>query len=164
MATTVAAVRDTMISTVKALTPTSLANRKFRHHREDVDYSDFCERNPAAAFRLFTIRDTFAHVSPVVSNMALEELQTTIECVVCYPKQSEYLNDSGQRRPLLDRDDILREDIKQVRDAIGVNGYMTIDSAGGNATVFSENVGVDVAAACVYIVLRLGTMYREAMP
>lgn len=164
MATTVAAIRNTMITTVKALTPTSHAHRKYRHHREDVDFRDYCERNPAAAYRLFTIRDTFAHEGPTISTMTLEELRTTIECVVAYPKMEAYINDSGSRRPFLDRDDILREDIKQLRDAIGVNGYSTIDSAGGNATVFDEQIGVDMGTACVYAVLRFPTMYREAMP
>jgi hypothetical protein len=84
--------------------------------------------------------------------------------VVAYPQRGDYVNDTGARRPLLDLDDILREDLRQLRDAIGVNGYSTLDAAGGNATVFREDVRRDVDGDVVFLVLGLATMYREAMP
>jgi hypothetical protein len=163
MATTVAAIRSTMVTTVQALTPTSLANRPFRAHREDVEFRDWAEANPAAAFRVFSIRDTFEHEGPFVSTTVLEELRTVLACEIAYPRVGDYVNDSGARRPLVDRDDILREDIKRVRNAIGLNGYQTLDPAGGNATVFRETISMDVGEAVVFAVIRLHTMYREAM-
>lgn len=163
MATTVAAIREVMVSTVKALTPTSHAQRKFKPHRQDVDFRTWCEQNPAAAFRVFSIReDMTEHQGPFVTNTDLEELRTVLECQVAYPLEAEYINDAGMRRPLLDRDDVLSEDRKKIRRAIGLNGYQTLDAAGGNATVFEEQVTVEPLDACVYLVLRLGTMYREA--
>jgi hypothetical protein len=157
--TTIAEVRDRMIAALSASTPPTFRNRKFVHHREDVEFIDFCERMPTAAFRRFIIRDTFPGTS-TINTIDLREIHTVIECVVAYPRQGGF-RDSGAPRPILDLTDVVRGDFQLLRETIGVLGYAALERDGINAAVTGEEWSVEQGAACVYSLLRLPVMYRE---
>lgn len=159
--TTIAEVRDTMISAVEDASPTVLTNRAFTTHREEVNFRTFCESAPSAALRRFSIRDTFEHDGPFVSSPDYREMHTTLECVVAYPKQGAYRDDSATGRPLLDLQDVVRSDLHVLRTTIGVRGYAALETDGVNAAVIGEDWAVDDGDACIYSVFRLRTMYRE---
>lgn len=158
--TTIAAVRETMSTALVDADPIVITNRRYSPHREESDFRAFCETTPSAAFRRFSIRDTFESEGPFVSSADYREMHTTLECQVAYPKQGSY-RDETAGRPLLDMHDVIRSDLHVIRTTIGVRGYMALERDGINAAVTGEDWTVDVGEACVYSVLRLRTMYRE---
>ena len=158
--TTIGAVRDRMISTLEAATPTVLSHRKFRAHRENLELTDFAEKAAHAALRVFTIRDSFPG-TVTVSTVDLREIRTVIEVVVAYPRTANY-RDSSTSKPILELADVMRADLKLLREKVGLIGYAALERDGINACVLDEEVSVVDGAACSYLVLRLPTMYRES--
>jgi hypothetical protein len=161
--TTIADVRDTMSDALVAASPIVITGGRFKPHREDVDFRTFCETTPLAAFRRFSIRDTFETEGPFVSSPDYREMHTTLVCEVAYPAQNgfAYRDDAAAGRPLLDLHDVIRSDLHVIRSTIGVRGYHALERDGINAAVTGEDWTVDVGDACVYSVLKLRTMYRE---
>ena len=160
MTTTPAAVRDAMVTEVRALTPTVAADVTFRHFQEDrrVDFRDFCEANPQAAFRLFAIRNLGPQQPPEVTNGDVEWIETMFECVVAYPVSNEY-GEQGQ----LDMDDVIDSDAAQIRAAIGTTGYATLDvTTGGAASVTDNGYEFEDGTACRFLRVELNvSMYRS---
>ncbi len=154
--TTTALIRASMVSTVTGLLPGLFSPNRFKEHRSTVDLDKFCETaGILAAFRLFQIRDTFEHEETVVSNTDVEEVRTVMECRIAYPHSFQY----GANHAL-SQDDVMNADLKQVRNAIGVNGYQTIEGA-ADACVFGESKTVERGTAVDFLVLRLSTQYYE---
>jgi hypothetical protein len=154
-----ASIRDTMITTVAGLTPTTLSGNRYKKHDQRMsDFRAWCEQNPGPAFRRFSIRGTGAQEPPEVTNTDVEWIWTEIEAVVAYP-----LDFRGGPQMTLDRDDLIEEDMRQIENAIGTNGYSTIESAGAG-TVTTSSIEREPGQACDFGVLRLRTGFYRAMP
>lgn len=150
-----------MQSTVEALTPTSSERDKFKRHDQEVDFRAWCDQNPTAAFRKFSILDLWEFDEPRISDLVNEEVWTTFEFVAAYPIQSAGKYGSRKAHSM---QKVMSDDLHQVRHAIGANGYATLDTAtGGAATVVEDGPSVEDGQACRFVVLRLRTRYLRAM-
>ena len=159
--TTETVIRDAMLTAAEALTPNSLAHRKFIRHREEMPLRDFAAQNPTAAFRYISILDTFDFQEPAISDLVQEEVWTTFEVVVAYPTEGKGLYGSRQ---MLSLQTIMAQDLHQLRHAIGSNGYATLDvSTGGAATVTEDGPSVEIGSPCSFVVLNLRCRYLRSM-
>jgi hypothetical protein len=159
--TTSAAIRDLMRTTVAGLTPSVMAADRFRAHREEQGppFRIWCEANPQAALRLFSIRDLGAIESPALTNADVELVSTEFEAVVCYPNDSRY-GRTGQ----IGQDDVIEADQRQIDRAIGTTGYATLDTTtGGAAVVVTRTVSRELANACTFLSIRFAVQYWRSL-
>lgn len=134
-------VRDSQISDIHAITPTSHAGEPFRVHRTPQEFEDWCEQNPAACFRRFELRKIFSDSFPEVSNTDHEEEIAEQELVVAYPAIR-----TGSYKTPRDRDVLINEDKHALRKVVGITGYRNYSNAAiiGEDEITVEPLGEDV--------------------
>jgi hypothetical protein len=156
----VAAMRDRVKDLEPALLPRLRPVGRFELHDEQFPIRIWAEQNPGAALRRVSIRASGRHEPPEVSNHVQEYVSTTIEIVIPYPRDVRYGNQRG-----LDRDAVISSDLKQIDDAIGTNGYASLDlSTGGDALVVTTSVEREEGISCVFGVITLRASYwREVL-
>jgi hypothetical protein len=117
--TTAAEIRDRILDVIEALTPSAMAHPLFLRYRQEGagDFYAWCEQQPAASLRRFSVRYFTAPTEPTVSNTDVERVRVQFEVAIAYPQSHRY---GGQNS--LDRDDVAESDRNQVRNAIGLNG------------------------------------------
>lgn len=154
-----ASIRDTMVTALHGLTPLTLSGTRYKRHDHKVsDFRSWCEANPTSSFRRFSVRGTGREEPPEVTNGDVEWIWTEIEAVIAYP-----LDFRGGPQMSLDRDDLIAEDMRQIKDTIGTNGYLTIEAAGAG-TVTTNSVDREEQNACVFSILNLRVGFYQAMP
>lgn len=119
IATTEGSIRDRAIAVVESLVPTDLKRDRFRHHRneDDGEFTDWCIKNPDAAFRKFQVRTTGTRKPPDVSNCDIHELRVTLRIMIAYPQTAR----AGVKQAL-SRDDVMEHDLTKIDFAIGMTG------------------------------------------
>ena len=115
--TTFESVRNTQLSTVEGLTPSLVSEIKFLRHNEESNFRTWCEENPQAAFRRFSIVDLYNYEPPEISNADVEFVVGREEVVICYPEDYRYGADNFR-----DLRDLIRSDQYQIDDALGHRG------------------------------------------
>jgi hypothetical protein len=159
--TTADTIRDAMIARVRNLVPRRHARDRYRLHDDwAVDFREWCEANPSAALRRFSIRDMGPVDQPAVTNAEKELVRRTFEVVVAYPIADSQRYGKGGAR---DRDDMLESDGYQLNDAIGTNGFQSLEVDVGPATVITEREDRESGAACVFLVLELHVQFWRSM-
>lgn len=116
---TAEAIRDRIYTLIEALTPASLSADKFRRYRNELgaDFETDTESNPAAAFRRFQVREADDEQPPLISSLTQETVRTRFEIRIAYPQTHRY----GAANAM-DRDDIAKQDWKQIKYAITGTG------------------------------------------
>lgn len=135
--TTSAAIRDRMITVIRAITPTSHAADGFKAYREerDIPFEDWAIDNPI--LRVFSVRST-RRPSPVSVSSAVEEWrEETFTVLVMYPHTHRYGDDAA-----LAMDDIIEEDRLAIEAEIGLLGGANFTSATADATWSSSDPDV----------------------
>lgn len=124
---TVEAIRDRISTLLEQLTPTSLTRDKFRRFRneEGAEFEEWAEKSASAALRRFQVREFGDEESPVVSHLTQERVTVRFEIRIAYPQNHRYGSANA-----LDRDDVRRQDWKQIKHAITGTG----GNARGNFT------------------------------
>ncbi len=119
-----ALIRQSMCTAVKAISPIVNAELSFREYPNDAgDFADFCERNPAAVRRLFHVQG--ADDDRIESdNSSVHWVVTGAECAVAYPADF-YAGDGA----LNDLEAMIRSDLRQLHETIGTPGYSTLENA-----------------------------------
>jgi hypothetical protein len=127
--TTSAAIRDRMITVIRAIVPTSHAADLFVPYREERNqpFEQWAAENPI--LRRFSVRSTMAPPEVVVSNTTEEWREETFAVAVMYPHTHRY-GDDGAR----DMDDIIEQDRIAIEDVIGLRGGANFTSATADAT------------------------------
>lgn len=152
-----ALIRQSMCTAVKAILPLLHSGDPFREHDSSVPFLEFCEQNPASAWRLFYIRGTGAEEpSEVISD--LEWVWTEMECAVAYPRDYRAGDLMGN-----DLDDLIESDLRQLNATIGTAGYSTLENA-ASGTVMTQGVRREEGEACLFGVLTLRVGFWRAMP
>lgn len=160
--TTLASVIDTMRTAVKALTATTHSGVPFKiwdgvaNSDPKIKFREWCEANPTSSFRWFSIRRASGITPPFVTNTDLEEVETEVECVIAYPNDNRYGKDGGK-----DRDDAIEADMNQIANAIGTNGFQTIETA-GDACSITLSDEIEEGTACAFGVVRLRVIWKRA--
>ena len=116
--TTFENVRNQQVSNLEALVPTNMAGTKFRRHRDEVDFFDWCTANKAACFRRFDLRGGVAFTGPEITNTDVEFHRTMSVVTVAYPM--EWGKYGLKNRASLEK--LMEEDIHQIDDTIGLRG------------------------------------------
>ncbi len=122
---TAAAIRDQLHTLLEALTPTTDAVEFRRYRNEgDGDFRAWVERNPAAAFRRFQVREVSADEEVFSSSTTQEHVRIRYEILVAYPQSHRY----GAANAM-DRDDVMNQDWKLINKAIGLYGRANLTTA-----------------------------------
>ena len=118
------AIRDRLYTLVESRSPTSLTTKFLRFRNEDsADFDDWAEKNPAAAFRRFQIREAGDDELPDVSNPDLEAVIIQFNIRIAYPQSHRY----GAANAM-DRDDVMNQDWKLLNAALGIYGRANFSS------------------------------------
>lgn len=152
--TTYSAVRDTILSQIEGITPTSETSRLFRRHNEVDDLEVWAEAHPAAAFRRFDVRRVFDDDFPEVSNTDVEEELALVEVTVAYPR----VQTGTYRSPSL-RDVLMNEDKNALRKAVGIGGYANYT----DAACIQENSSTIELEAVVFLRLQLTLAFYRSV-
>jgi hypothetical protein len=123
---TAEAIRDRIYALLEALTPTSLSSDKFRRYRNEdgADFPAWAEKNVAAALRRFQVRQVGDDGEPDVSNTTEETVEIDFEITLAYPQTHRYGAANG-----MDRDDVRKQDWKQIKHTIGIDGRGNFSSS-----------------------------------
>jgi hypothetical protein len=159
--TTVAAIRDRMITLVQALTPTTLASVRFKADRAEINaFRDWAEASPQAAFRRFAVMDTGDSEPADVSNTDVERRVVTFEAVVAYPHSYRYGTDGSR-----DRLDVMELDQHQLEDTIGMRGYGNFTSDNADCSWLREGSMTtrEDGGAVSFLVFRLAYSYHRSV-
>lgn len=155
---TVATIRATMLTAVEAISPLLHSDDKFRRHdSSQQDFAEWCETNPASAFRRFHIRDT----GDLEGEGAISDVEwtwCTIQAAIAYPKNYRAGEDMGH-----ELDDLIASDMRQIRATIGLNGYASIET-GVSGTVESESVSREEGDACLFGLLTMRVGFWSSTP
>lgn len=116
--TTVTIIRDQMLTVIEGLSPTSSAGVKFRGHRDESDFFEWCGTNKAAALRRIEVRGGTSYTGPDVTNTDVEWHRVPVSVTVAYPL--EWGKYGLKNRASLEK--VVEEDMHQIDDAIGVRG------------------------------------------
>lgn len=153
--TTAAAQRDLMITTVKAIVPASLAQKRWDAYDEKtLDFRSWADEQKIAAFRCFAIHD----LGSVTNSVPIDTVQawhdTTFEFVAAYPVDFRY----GAN--LLSLETLAWQDLNRIDDAIGTRGFATF----GDASVETVDKTFERREPCCFAVLRLRVQFWRATP
>jgi len=160
VSTTPAAIRDRIIDVISGLTPTTVSGDLFRPFRNERDgaFQRWTLANAAACRRRFQVRRIGGTDSAEISNSDFEELRCTFRIMVAYPQTHRDGEDAA-----LDRDDAIDADMKQIDQAIGMNGRANLappypdacwreEGNGETSGIVDETIeleGVDIAVMFV---------------
>jgi hypothetical protein len=118
-ATTVESIRDRIIDVIAALTPTALSGDLFRPYRNEgaAEFMLAMESAPTGALRRVQVIDDGSDEPPEMSSGVEEERLVTFQVLVAYPQTGRYGAEQG-----LDRHDVMKQDQRQIEQAIGLHG------------------------------------------
>jgi hypothetical protein len=116
--TTESALRTLTASLVAAVVPTRMTDKRFIESTYDQEFTDWCEANPDACLRRYSVRDTLQYQPPQVTNTDVELRVVTLEVMVGYPNTFRYNTAKGRAQ-----DDVISSDMHKLEQAIGLNGY-----------------------------------------
>ena len=124
-ATTSAAIRDVMATAVKALTPSLHGDIKFRAHDQrsmaGTDFQLWCDKNPTASYRRFSITDDGTEQTTGASNTDVDWVETEYELAVAYPRDHRY---GAQQK--IDAFDVMASDRNQLSYAVGYRAFAAL--------------------------------------
>lgn len=160
--TTIDAIVDKMVDTIEDLIPSLHAKDSFRPWDEVADdFRAWCEANANACFRRFAVLDTGDVEQPMNTNLDVEEVYTTITVLIAYPRKDATRYGAKMSRG---RNALIGKDRVQINDAVGTNGYSTLDqTTSGAATVWTVREAREEGEACVFAVLELRTRFWRAV-
>ncbi len=124
MATTTSyAIRGLLATAIRGITPT-LGGVLFVEHDNQLEFREWCEKNPASSFRRFSVRERGVAEPALVSNNDVEWREVDFEILIAYPDGTRYGNAAG-----VDMDRAMESDQDLIETAIGLRGSIA------NATV-----------------------------
>ena len=122
--TTFETIRTTQLSTIEGISPSLVNEVKFLRHREEDEFREWCETNPQAAFRRFSVRDLFNDVMPEITNLDVELVVGSEEVVIAYPEDFRYPGLDGT----LALHDVIRSDKFLINKKIGAGATVYTDA------------------------------------
>lgn len=157
-ATSSAAIRDVLTSTIAALTP-ARGGKYVAHPMRSNDFRSWAEQNPTSSFRRFSVREVGPLLGPEVTNCDEEWVTTTFDVVVAYP-----LDFRAGPQMALDRDDAMEADSLQIERAVGLVGFAALEAAAFCTVMAAPDREREQGQACAFTILRLPIGYwRETL-
>lgn len=160
MATTYALVRNALASAIEALTPTKHASERFRLHRGEGEFADWCEANPASCFRRFEMLAGLDFEKQGIGSGDQWMLGQSINVAVAYPRRELGKYGIGNERAL---DDVITDhDFKLIDKAIGQDGSHQGNYVDGlHASVFEQSQA-NKTANVVFLILTYRLSYDRS--
>ncbi len=118
LTTTIALIRDQMITVVESLTPASFASSKFKAERSYYNFEEWANDHANTCLRRFCVINV-GQDPPEVTDHQVEYLRADFLVQVAYPKR---LPTSAGTDGLRDLRDLMREDADLIDDYIGAVG------------------------------------------
>ena len=116
--TTFALVRNQAQVVLESVTPTTQPAVKFRRHRDEVDFFDWCGTNKAACLRRFEVRGGTGYGDVEITNAYVEFHRTMLTVQVAYPM--EFGKYGPKNRASLEK--AIEEDMHLIDDTLGARG------------------------------------------
>lgn len=161
--TTAEAIRDRIISLIRALTPNQLTANKFDLFTDEreADIRAWAASVGQGSFRTFQVRETGQDNPPDISNMDVESRLVTFEITVCYPQTSRAGKNAAR-----DRDDLITDDQHLIEHNVGMCGYANFTGASApNAAWYSGETRRDREDGIDYLVItQTMRFYRRMVP
>lgn len=142
--TTLAAVRDQIITTIEALTPASLSTDLFRRGQRRIPIKQWAgaTNSSSAAFRKFELTRTGAADDPSYLHTTQIERHEQLTLTVAYP----VLVGKYGNKELDDLESIARADAMQIRDAV----YSSDNYLSGQIAAFVTIMPLDTSSGDVW--------------
>lgn len=153
--TTIKLIREQQQTLVNALTPASHSGVKFRDYSDQQPFEDWAEATPQGCLRRYAIKDLFSYEDVAVSDMSSEDIRTSLELVIAYPRDARYgLQNEEHMR------DVIREDMHQIDTAIGARGYG--DYVSGQSGCWMREPELEEGEAVWFLRTPLEILFRRA--
>lgn len=123
-ATTAKLIREKQSTLLRAITPNSLSNKKFREYDRSEPFEEWADAKAVACLRTFYIEDLSTYEGALISDGQVEQVQTTFQLQVAYPKDQRYPG-GKTRSDALDLIEADRVDIDTTIGLLGSNNYVT---------------------------------------
>ena len=152
-------IRDRSIQLIEWTDPPSLTSTRFRRYRNEggADFRDWAEKNLAASFRRFQVRNLGNDEPPTISNTDFEERRLSLQILIAYPQTNRAGSDNA-----LDRDDIIEQDWDYIDFNIGLcsrgNFTGTYD-----CTPLGCTKEIERGSVCDFMVIRAEYLYKRAL-
>lgn len=150
--TTPGDLRDLIAALVTATVPALLAKNRFLESKYETDFEEWCQRNPDACFRRFSVRNTFNFFQPEMSNTDVEEDIVDFELIVGYPSTYRYGSHAA-----VDMDAAIQSDKILLKNAVGLDGYGNFTTL---ATFMVVRASTDIQRGDGVTFLRMVLPYR----
>ena len=162
--TTIGAIIKQMETTIRGLTPALLDDVAFRIMSTRRDFEEWSETNPAASFRRYQIRDVGEYEPPTISNTDVEMLTTELELTMSYPMDlsGAYADSTVPPDDRQDVEDLMRQDMHQIRDAIGING--SANYATGQIVAREQSLTIEDGESVIFLTMPFETIFYRSMP
>ncbi len=119
LTTTSELIRDGMIATIAALTPSRKVGNLYRVAQDETEFRLWCSKHVPDCFRRFTVSDVTEYQLPLVSNLAVEFLEAELVITVAYPKKANAI--WGQQN-MRDAESLVDLDMHQIDSALAHRG------------------------------------------
>ncbi len=116
--TTFNLIRSQFTVLMESLIPTSNTGVRFRRHRDEKDFFDWCGENKSASWRRFEVRGGMSYEGPEITNTDLEFHRMPASVTVAYPL--EWGKYGGSNRASLEK--VVEEDMHAIDDTLGLRG------------------------------------------
>jgi hypothetical protein len=158
--TTFGAIRDQLVTTIKALTPARLASSTYRfapripveYHDEANNLRGWAEENPSDCFRVYDVVQQ-GWLPSGTSDGDIQGRMATLELVVAYPDLYGLYGVDGSA----EQADVMEADISQVAATVGLHGAGNWVS--GATPMEPEEVTFEDGENVRFAVLTLGFHY-----
>jgi hypothetical protein len=114
VATTPDAVIDQMIALIEDITPQVHAHLGFKAYRDEMDFREWAQANPAQCLRRFCVTFAGDTSQALVTSTQLERVEEAVEIIVAYP--TDFRHGATQLRGLRR---VISRDSKQIDAKVG---------------------------------------------
>lgn len=157
MATTPGAIRDRMVTLIKAIAPAIHPAQKFHHHRAEMTFREDMEAQPSSCHRKFSVRFGGATTQAAVTDHTVERVEDDAIVEVAYGLDWRF---GGTQ--LLGLDDVIASDAVQIEATVGVPS--SDSTLKGLASIIrAADAERDQSGPCVFLTIRYRIEYARSL-
>ena len=151
-------IRAAIVTGIAALSPAAPSKPRFVPYREEMDFRAWCEKNPTACLRRFSVAFAGASTPPEVSTTLIEWIGDDVEIVVAYPTDGRH----GGDYPLRQLDAVIAADMALIDAEVGGSGYQSRSTTAALGTISTIGSERENGPPVTFGVLRLrAEFYRS---
>lgn len=144
--TTTPALRALLIANIAAIDAHESPGFRVYRHDQGAQFTDWCDANPAGAFRRYSVRDYGFDAIESVNQTGLEWRRVQLRITVAYP----HTNRAGAQGAV-SRDALMRIDRHAIEVATGLRAYISLETL--PAVYLSSRASKAIGASCDFLVI-----------